>query len=133
MISHRGNFFDIGKIFRSIGERALRSMRDWCTEHVDLSDWMCLAENRQIANSDHFPECYFKDLLQKIYSPQNHITWEAFLHTFDQLRSLNAYRPIGIIDLLMATTLLSPLIEKVWGSEHHAPGLMGWGKRPTKQ
>ena len=132
MSDRQVRFLDLGPIFNSIGEKALRSMRDWCVETADLSERLCLAENKNVTNWGHLPECYFKDLLLKIYSPHDHVTWGAIFPRFDQLVTLNRDTSFEVGDLLMATTILSPLIEKI-GAGSTAGPLSDFQNDPTNE
>ena len=112
MFDHQVNLLDLGNIFDSLGTIALRSMRGWSVETADLSEWLCLTENEKLTQFNQFPDCYFKDLLFMIYSPHDHISWDAIYPTFDQLVTHVWDRNTEIGDLLMVTTILLPLIEK---------------------
>ena len=117
MCDHQEDLFDLDTVFSSVGECAMRSIRDFCMETVDLSEWLCMTDNKMASEIDRLPHCPCKEFLEKIFLYHDHITWDAIFPTFDQLKTLEVNDSIELSDLLITTTILSPLIERMYTRE----------------
>ena len=106
--------FCIQKIFSVIGRVALTSSKGFREDLSDLSDWLLLDQNKKANDPNKLPECYLKKLMLLEEGMEDPPKWVAYFPRFDQLNDLGHNRSFEASDLLVVTTILAPLGEKIW-------------------
>ena len=120
MMNDHPNPIDLKEFFNWIGNIALSSSRGFNTDHADLSDWLNTPETKGITDPNFLPVGYFKELMLLEINLEDQGEWEFFFPLFDQLHPADQHNRVETTDLMVATTLLAPLAERIWEEKQGA-------------
>ena len=113
MMPNANPLYDRSQLFISIGNLALRASKEMRTDLVDLSEWVANRNITKLPNQGSESDHFFHKLLESYTSEHNFVDFDPIFPTFANLSILNSSRTVELADLVLATTLMTPIIEEI--------------------
>ena len=105
---------EMGQILDWIGGVAIRSSGACYTELCDLSEWLNERTHKRIKNPNDLPEAPIKRMLMVLWETRNFIEWDSVFPLARELTTQSTESRIELADLIITTTLVTPIIKGVW-------------------
>ena len=102
------------ELFPWIGGIALRSIDDYNLDVSDISDWLCGPELVGITDPNYLPPGLMKEMALGIFQPHRFVTWDNVYPLWRELTTQNTHIQVELADLLITTTILTPLVRAMW-------------------
>ena len=113
MLSDLGTFGDHRLTLEWIGRIALKTKTQYNIGLADLSDWLTIEENREANDPSNLTESPFKETTKMIFATHEYIGFDSiFPYSFEMVTPEHP-KHIEIGDLLLATVILTPLVENI--------------------
>ena len=114
MLSDPKHLCGLAKIFIRIGEIALRSSDDYNREVGDASDWLLRPECKEVNDPNNLPNGPMGEMIIEIFRTRKFVKWGSVFPLWEELATQNVYKQVGMADLLITTTMLTPLVRGIW-------------------
>ena len=103
---------DMDKISHWVREIAIKSVKDYKIELIDHADWLNGTEITTASDPINIPEGPQKEIIRIIFSTRKTFQTDSIPPIAGELAARGINTQFGIDDLLLATAIMTPLIEK---------------------